>query len=274
MGSFDGKVVIVTGGAKGIGKATALEFAREGAKIAIADVDGAAGNTALEQIREYRQDGLVIEANLALSADCQRIVADTVDAFGGIDILVNNVGINSPDTHLNVENMSEEIWDRVLDINLKSYFLMSKYAIPEIRKKGVGVIINMASVHGLQSAKLAPAYAASKGAILSLTRQMSLDYASDNIRVLAVCPGAIDTPLNRTIAAQRPGDPDETIRRWGSAHPLGRIGTGEDIANVVLFLASDKASWMTGEYVCVDGGIMAQGAWANVEDANTAGQSR
>ena len=136
---------------------------------------------------------------------------------------------------------------------------MSKYAIPEIRKRGGGVIVNTASVQGLQSMKLVPAYAASKGGILSLTRQMALDYAEENIRVLAVCPGAIDTNMVRTVAASEGGDIEATIQEWGRTHPIGRIGTGQEIANVVLFLASDKASFMTGEYVCVDGGYMALG---------------
>ena len=154
------------------------------------------------------------------------------------------------------------MWDRILDVNLKSHFLMAKYSIPEIRRRGGGAIINLASVQGLQSMPLVPAYAASKGGILSLTRQMALDYAPENIRVLAVCPGTIDTNMVRTMAALEPGNVEDTLREWGKGHPIGRIGTGKDIANVVLFLASEKASLMTGEYVCVDGGFMALGAWA------------
>ena len=154
------------------------------------------------------------------------------------------------------------MWDRIIGVNLKSCFLMSKYAIPELRKRGGGVIINTASVQGLQSQPLVPPYAASKGGILSLTRQMSLDYAKDNIRVLAVCPGSIDTPMLRAAAGVVGGDPDEVVGQWGAAHPIGRVGTGQDIANAVLFLASDKASFMTGENVNVDGGYMALGAWA------------
>jgi NAD(P)-dependent dehydrogenase (short-subunit alcohol dehydrogenase family) len=198
------------------------------------------------------------------------VVVETVTAFGGVDILVNNVGIQAPTSYFNVEDMPEELWDRTLNVNLKSYFLMAKYAIPEIRKRGGGVIINMSSVQGLQSQKLVPAYAASKGGILSLTRQMALDYASDNIRVLAVCPGTIDTPMVREAAKMEPGDSDDIVRQWGLAHPIGRIGTAQEIANVVLFLASDKASFMTGEYVCVDGGYMALGAWASAMGATAA----
>ncbi len=266
MGTFDGKVVIVTGGAKGMGSATALEFAREGASVAVADIDQKAGASLVDQMKKEGRRGLFVQADVARSADCQKVVRDTVAAFGGVDILFNNVGIQPAESYLNVEETPEEMWDRILDVNLKSYFLMAKYAIPEMRKRGGGVIINNASVQGLQSQKRVPAYAASKGGVLSLTRQMALDYARENIRVLAICPGTIDMDMVRQAAARAGGDIEETIRQWGKMHPIGRIGTGKDIANVVLFLASDKASFMTGEYVCVDGGYMALGAWASPTD--------
>ena len=262
MGSFDGKVVIVTGGAHGIGKATALEFAREGASVTIADVNEEAGRAVESDLWRLGPGGLLVTADVARIDECRRVVTETVEAFGGVDILFNNVGVQSPDSYLNVEDTPEALWDRILDVNLKSYYMMSKFAIPEMRKRGGGAIINTASVQGLQSQKLVPAYAASKGGILSLTRQMALDYAEENIRVLAVCPGTIDTELVRTVARMEEGNPDETIAEWGKGHPIGRVGQGVDIANVVLFLASDKASFMTGEHVNVDGGFMALGAWA------------
>jgi NAD(P)-dependent dehydrogenase (short-subunit alcohol dehydrogenase family) len=263
MGTFDNRIVIVTGGALGMGSATAVEFAREGAMVAVADINRAAGNAIAARIKNEGLHGLFVEADVARSSDCQRVVAQTVAAFGGVDILFNNVGIQPPDSYLTTEETPEETWDRIIAVNLKSYFLMSKYAIPEMRRRGGGVIINNASVQGLQSMKRVPAYAASKGGVLSLTRQMSLDYAEENIRVLAICPGTIDTEMVRAVASQEGGDIEETLRRYGKSHPLGRIGTGQDIANVVLFLASDRASFMTGSYVCVDGGYMAQGAWAS-----------
>ena len=267
MGTFDDKTVIITGGALGIGSDTAAEFALEGARVAIADVNTEAGEAVVSQIEADGGACILVEADVGLATECERVVAETVAAYGGVDILFNNVGIQSPDSYHNVENTSEELWDRILDVNLKSAFLMSKYAIPEIRKRGGGIIVNTASVQGLQSMKLVPAYAASKGGILSLTRQMALDYAEENIRVLAVCPGAIDTNMVRTVAASEGGDIEATIQEWGRTHPIGRIGTGREIANVVLFLASDKASFMTGEYVCVDGGYMALGAWASAAGA-------
>ena len=262
MSSFDGKVVIITGGALGIGQATAWEFAKEGAKIAIADVNREAGDATVAEVGRLGGEGLMLEADVSDSSDCKRVVETTAERFGGVDILFNNVGIQPPASYVNVEDTPESMWDRIIGVNLKSCFLMSKYSIPEMRVRGGGVIINTASVQGLQSQPLVPPYAASKGGILSLTRQMSLDYAKDNIRVLAVCPGSIDTPMLRAAAGVVGGDPDEVVGQWGAAHPIGRVGTGQDIANAVLFLASDKASFMTGENVNVDGGYMALGAWA------------
>ena len=262
MASFGGKVVIITGGALGIGQATAWEFAKEGAMVTIADVNREAGEATVAEVECLGGEGLLLEADVSDSSDCRRVVEATVERYGGVDILFNNVGIQPPASYVNVEDTPETLWDRIIGVNLKSCFLMSKYAIPEMRKRGGGVIINTASVQGLQSQPLVPPYAASKGGILSLTRQMSLDYAKDNIRVLAVCPGSIDTPMLRTAAGVGGGDPDEVVSQWGAAHPIGRVGTGQDIANAVLFLASDKASFMTGENVNVDGGYMALGAWA------------
>ncbi len=262
MGIFDRHVVIVTGGALGIGRATSLAFAQEGAAVAIADVNADAGKAAVDAIQATGGRGLFVRADVAQGAECRRVVQETVAAFGGVDVLFNNVGIQPVDSYLNVEETPEGVWDRIIDVNLKSYFLMAKYAIPEIRKRGGGAIINTASVQGLQSMKGVPPYAASKGGVLSLTRQMAVEYARENIRVLAVCPGTIDTEMVRASAAMEPGGVAAALSRYGESHPIGRIGTGTDIANAVLFLASDKASFMTGEYVCVDGGYMALGAWA------------
>jgi NAD(P)-dependent dehydrogenase (short-subunit alcohol dehydrogenase family) len=261
MGAFDGKVVIVTGGALGIGKATALAFAAAGAAVAIADVNETAGSATVEAIQAAGGQALLVVGDLANASVCQQVVRQTVGRFNRLDILFNNVGIQPQASYANVEDTTEEMWDAIVDVNLKSYFLMSKYAIPAIRKQGGGAIVNTASVQGLQSQRLVPAYAASKGGVLSLTRQMALDYAREHIRVLAVCPGTIDTEMVRASAAREPDGIEEALARYGKSHPLGRIGQGQDIANVVLFLASEQASFMTGEYVCVDGGYNALGAW-------------
>ncbi len=261
MRSFDAKVVIVTGGAQGIGGGISEAFARAGASVSVADLDAAAAEGLARELGAAGLSAQAVIADVGRAADAQRIVRQTVSAYGAVDVLINNAGIQPPDSYRNVEDLDEAVWDRIIDVNLKSQYLMSKYAIPEMRKRGGGAIINIASVQGLQSQPLVPAYAASKGGSLSLTRNMALDYASENIRVLAINPGTIDTPLARAAAATF-GDPDELLNLWGGAHPLGRIGTPADIAGVALFLASDAAGFMTGESVCVDGGYMALGAWA------------
>jgi NAD(P)-dependent dehydrogenase (short-subunit alcohol dehydrogenase family) len=263
MPTYDGKVVVITGGALGIGRACAIAFAREGAQVTVADISQAAGEATLAEIEAAGAHGHLVVGDVSEAGQCQRVVRETVDRFGGLDVLFNNVGIQPLDSYKNVEETTEAMWDRILDVNLKSYFLMSKYAIPEIRRRGGGAVINTASVQGLQSQRGVPAYAASKGGVLSLTRQMALDYAAEGIRVLAVCPGTIDTEMVRTAATLEPDGLEAALQRFGKSHPIGRIGTGQDIANVVLFLASDAASFMTGEYVCVDGGYMALGAWAD-----------
>lgn len=262
MQAFKDRVVIVTGGAKGIGRASCLAFAREGAGVVCADVDGAAGEEVARDAAGLAGRLFFRKADVADAAQCRALVGETVSAFGGVDVLFNNVGIQPTDSYLMAHECPEEVWDRILDVNLKSHFLMSKYCIPEMRRRGGGVILNTASVQGLQSAPKVPAYAASKGGVLSLTRQLALDYAADGIRVLAICPGTIDTPLVAE-AVRVSGEKEEAVRaKMDAAHPIGRIGRPEEVAEVVLFLASGRASFMTGEYVCVDGGLMAKGAWA------------
>ncbi len=262
MSEFKDRVVIVTGGAKGIGRGICTAFAREGARVLCADVDGAAGERLADEAGEL--DGAIRfqHADVAQDSACRALVEAAVLAWGGVDVVCNNVGIQPTNSYLPAHELPEDLWDRILDVNLKSCFLMTRYCVPEMMKRGGGVIINTASVQGLQSMKGVSAYAASKGGILSLTRQLALDYAEDNIRVLAVNPGTIDTPLVDEALAAMGGDEQEIRKGMAEAHPMGRIGQPDEIAQVVLFLASDKASFMTGESVCVDGGIMAKGGWA------------
>lgn len=256
------RVAIVSGGAHGIGEAAVLAFAREGYRVALADVDRDAGEQVAERGRSLGGDVVFIPADISRARDAQDVVQNTVSAFGGVDVLFNNAGIQPAESYKNAEDLAEEVWDRVIDVNVKGCFLLCKYAIPEMRRRGGGVIVNNASVQGLQSQKLVPAYAASKGAVLSLTRNLALDYAEENIRAVAICPGSVDTPMLRASAAlASPGSSADALGAWGRKHPLGRIGRPEEIAEVVVFLASDKASFITGEYVCVDGGLMAQGQW-------------
>ena len=260
MAEHSGKVVIVTGGGLGIGAGAAIEFARQGANVAIADINLDAAREVVGQFDQLGVSGVAIESDVSQSADCQRVVQETVSALGGVDVLFNNVGIHPDESYANVEDTTEEVWDRIIGVNLKSRFLMAKYTIPEMRKRGGGVIISTSSVQGLQSQNRVPAYAASKGGDISLTRQMAIDYAAENIRVLTICSGAVDTAMLQKLMKGAEG---EALRNGIIEKiPLGKIGTTQEIANFVTFLASDKASFMTGEYVCVDGGIMAKGAWA------------
>ncbi len=273
MGEFDGKVVIVTGGAMGIGEATARAFASAGAAVSIGDVDAGRGEQVAGEVRASGGQAIFVQADVAQAADCEQLIARTAAEFGGVDILFSNAGIQPTSSYANIENTPEEMWDRIQGVNLKSRFLMAKYAIPQMRLRGGGVIVNTASVQGLQTMNLVPAYAATKGGDLSLTRQMALDYAAENVRVVAVCPGAIDTPMLRTSLDHPGADMNGLLEMAGRMHPIGRMGTGEDIANAVLFLASDRASFITGEYLCVDGGLMAQGAWASgAGDVQTSGR--
>ena len=261
MAGLTGKVAIVTGGAKGIGRACTLALGRKGASVVFADIDQAANR---ELLAMAEQEGLAVQAaaaDVADSGEAAQVVDHAAQSFGGVDILVNNVGIQPPSSYMNAVDTPEVLWDRIIDVNLKSFFLMSKFAIPQMRRRGGGVIVNMASVQGLQSMKKVPAYAASKGGILSLTRNLALDFAADKIRVLAICPGGVDTPLQQEAFEASGGDVAELRAKLGQAHPLGRTAGPEEIANVLVFLVSDGASFMTGEYVCVDGGINARGTW-------------
>ena len=264
MPEFDGKTVIVSGGAKGIGRGISLAFAEAGASVFSVDVDAAAGVQIERDAAGLSGNLTFVEADVADAGNCRQVVDQAVEQTGGVDILCNNVGIQPMSSYLPLHECPEEAWDRIIDVNLKSFFLLSKYSIPEMLKQGGGVIVNTASVQSLQSMKGVPAYAASKGGILSLTRQMALEYAAQNIRVLAVNPGTIDTPLVADAAAGMGEDYEALKKEWGRAHPLQRIGSPRDIAEAVMFLASDRASFMTGEYVNVDGGLMALGAWGKV----------
>jgi NAD(P)-dependent dehydrogenase (short-subunit alcohol dehydrogenase family) len=263
VGEFDGKVALVTGGALGIGKGIVEGFANAGAGVSIADLDRDAAERLAAELRARGGRVVVTIGDVSSAADAERIVRETVDGLGRLDVLVNNAGIQPVTWYFRVEDTPEEVWDRILGVNLKGTFLMSKYAMPHIRAAGGGAVINMASVQGLQSMPGVPSYAASKGGILSLTRNMALDYARENIRVTAICPGTIDSQMVRTSAEAEGGDIEANLRRYGAFHPVGRLGRPEDIANAALFLASERASFITGEYLCVDGGFMAQGAWAS-----------
>ena len=261
------QAVIVTGGAVGIGAGIAECFARSGASVSIVDIDAAAATDCAEGLKAKGHRVFTVIGDVSSAADAERVVQESVVALGGLDVLVNNAGIQPASSYVTAEDMDEDTWDRIMSVNLKSQFLMSKFAIPHIRSRGGGAILNIASVQGLQSQPLVPAYAASKGGSLSLTQNMALDFAEDNIRVLAINPGTIDTPLARGTARTL-GDEDALLELWGAAHPIGRIGRPHDIGAVAVFLASADASFMTGESVNVDGGYMALGAWGVVPESD------
>ena len=262
MADFTGQVVIVTGGAKGIGAGISRAFASAGAQVAALDIDAEAGAALAEE------EGLIrfFAADVSSDEVCAQTVGRIIDEWGRIDVLCNNVGIQPVPSYLPAHELPVEMWDRIIDVNLKSFFLMARHCLPQMMEQRKGVIINTASVQGLQSASMVSAYAASKGGIISLTRQLALDYAQHGIRVLAVNPGGIQTPLVDEVIEAFGHEREQFFKDYAKIHPLGRYGQPADIANAVLFLASDKASFMTGENVCVDGGLMAKGAWAEVEE--------
>tara|TARA_A100001037_G_scaffold275923_1_gene274819 strand:- start:284 stop:1099 length:816 start_codon:yes stop_codon:yes gene_type:complete len=263
MAEFEGKSVIVTGGALGIGGAASEAFAGEGANVTILDWSEDAGKEIVASIESKGGVAQFVHADAGTRNGCISTVDAAVNAYGGVDIVFNNVGIQPPDSYVDAVDLPEEMWDKIINVNLKSRYWMAKFSVPHMRRVGGGVIISSASVQGLQSMGGVSAYAASKGGDLSLMRQMSLDFAADNIRVVCVNPGAIDTPMVRNAIEGTGGNLEDELISTAQAHPLGRIGQPEDIANMVLFLASDKASFITGSYFNVDGGLMAMGAWAD-----------
>ena len=248
-----GQVALITGGASGIGRATALLFAREGAAVSVVDLDEVGGQAVVRAIADEGGQAIFVRCDVSLAADCQRAVQRTVDELGGLDVLFNNAGIIR---RASVLETSEEEWDRVMAVNVKSVFLLSKYAIPIMAQAGGGVIINTASGWGLVGGRKAAAYCASKGAVVLLTKAMALDHGQQNVRVNCICPGDTDTPMLRDEARQL-GEPDEQFLAEAAQRPLQRIGKPEDIAQAAVYLASDASSFVTGATLVVDGGGLA-----------------
>ena len=247
---LEGKVALISGGARGMGAAEARLFASEGAKVVIGDLLENEGRQTEAQINEAGGECLFIRLDVTSESNWQDVVATTVARFGKLDILVNNAGIFRTER---VEDTSEQSWDQVMDVNAKGVFLGTKAAIPEMRKVGGGSIVNISSIAGLVGSPYSSAYNASKGAVRLLTKSTAIQYAREGIRANSVHPGVIETEMTREVVN------DEAFRQFRLVtNPIPRLGQPEDVAYGVLFLASDEASFMTGSELVIDGGWTAQ----------------
>ncbi len=249
---LQGKVAIVTGGGSGIGRATSLAFASEGAKVVVADIVSTGGEETVKMIREAHGEAIFIKVDISKAEEVQNMVDKTVEVFGRLDCAANNAGISPPP--ISIARCTEEDWDKVMNINLKGVFLCMKFEIPKMRKSGGGSIVNTASMVGLVGDGGHPAYAASKHGVVGLTKTVAIMYGKAGIRVNAVCPGVIRTPMSeQTFAAY----PELRATSIGMA-PMDRFAEAEEVARAIVWLCSDEASFITGHALPVDGGYIAR----------------
>jgi NAD(P)-dependent dehydrogenase (short-subunit alcohol dehydrogenase family) len=253
MRTLEGKRAIVTGAASGIGRATAALFAAEGAGVVLADIDAAGAEATAAAIAAAGGRAVAVPCDVTRSDDCLRAVAAAISTFGGLDIVFNNAGIIR---RADVVETTEEEWDRVMAVNVRSVFLMSKHAIPVMAAGGGGVIVSTGSGWGLKGGDRAASYCASKAAVVNLTRAMAIDHGPQGIRAVCICPGDTDTGMLRDEARQL-GANEAAFLEGSAARPLARLGTPDEIARAVLFLVSDDAAWVTGTTLVVDGGGLA-----------------
>jgi NAD(P)-dependent dehydrogenase (short-subunit alcohol dehydrogenase family) len=255
MGKLDGKVAIITGAGSGIGRATALLFAKEGAKVVVADNVVSGGEETVNMIREAGGKACFVKTDVSMEADIKRMIKVALDNYGKLDILFNNAGIAEKPAPTHETEVAT--WDRVISVNLKGVFLGMKYAISEMLERGGGIIINAASLASLVGVLGRPAYCASKGGVLLLTKAAALDYAAQNIRVNCICPGFIWTPMMES-AMESASNIEEAKKKTIEKQPIGRMGTPEEVARVALFLACDDSTYVTGIALPVDGGFTAE----------------
>jgi len=257
MGRLDGKIATVTGGASGIGEATVRRFVAEGASVAFCDRDGERGQRVAAELEAAGAKVAFTHADVGTEAACLAFINGAAQKFGRLDILVNNAGIRK---YEKIDEASAASWNEILSVNLLSYVACAKAAVPLMRRNAGGAIVNVASVQGFACQQNVAAYATTKGAIHTLTRSLALDYAAAGIRVNSVSPGSIRTPILEKAARGDSGsdaDVEEAYKRFGAAHPLGRIGEPEEVAELIAFLCSSKAGFCTGADYRIDGGLTA-----------------
>jgi NAD(P)-dependent dehydrogenase (short-subunit alcohol dehydrogenase family) len=250
-GEFDGKVVIVTGGSYGIGRAAAIGFARKGAKVAIADLDVRRGDETLQRIKDAGGEAIFVKTDVSSESDVEALVKKTVQTYGKLDCAFNNAGIHKQ--FVSTLDFTAADWEEMINVNLKSVWLCMKYEIPHMLKQGKGAIVNTSSAAGLVGAPSNPAYPASKHGVVGITKSTALEFARKGIRVNCVCPGPTRTGMNEALTATNP----DIVKAMDQKVPMGRIGEPEEVAAAAIWLCSDEASYITGHALPVDGGIVA-----------------